>query len=457
MLLITLYIIIAIGATFIFIMHLKNIGISISTTFHVVYLVYYFIIPPVMLWMLDYTDMLSLHIIRFDFIANTTIEQRYLSFLLAAIGYVFFLLIFHAKIFPKKTETLSIGEDFYETKGLYNTLSNAGWVFAMIGIISFCVVIFELGGVSSMLAIAGSLRGYNVDISGNFSAIGAMCLQMTGFLFGAAICLISCRKKKKNISLWLAVVLFFLVLYLLYNQGRSPIVFFSVCVLYAYLKKKGIKESRIIAVFFVLAVAVILGSGSLRATLRSVSSGQVVELSLIDNIESTLSDLSYPYANTLNAMYFTEKYGFRFFKDYLLWIPEILPSRLLSLIGIQLPEAQTMTEIVSYEYSKGFTYLGGVPVDFLTSGYFQGGVLGAIVNSMIVLCLLRKMERIIDSLPKECSSIKFWMCCTITLAVVINLDPCKLPLSYLYLFILIFILRKQAIRMRLYRRIFRLM
>lgn len=455
MLLTLLYIIIAIIATNIFLMHLKNRGISVSTTFHVVYLAYYFIIPPIMLILLDYTNLLSLHIIRFDFIANTSERARYLSLLLSVIGYFLFLFVFRRNILSKKAKLSSIDERIYETNGLYSVLCKTGKIFSVIGIVSFCIVIYELGGVTAMLTIAGSLRGYNVDISGNFSAVGAMCLAMTGFLFGATICLISCRKKKR-IGLWLAVDVFFLSLYLLYNQGRSPIVFFAVCVLYAYLKRKGVKETRIIGFFFGVALAVILGSGTLRAMLRSVSSGQVVELSLIDNIESTLSDLSYPYANILNAMDFVKKYGYRYFKDYLLWIPEILPSRLLSMIGISLPETQTMTGIVSYEYSKGLPYLGGVPVDFLTSGYFQGGLLGLILNSVFVLCLLRKLDAIMESFPKECASIKFWTCCTIALAVGINLDPCKLPLSYLYLFILIFVLRKQAIRMGLYRRTFRL-
>lgn len=455
MLLTLIYIIIAIIAICLFMIHLKNRGISVSTTFHIVYLVYYFVIPPIMLLLLDYTNLLSLHIIRFGFIANTTVGARYLSLLLAVIGYVIFLFVFQKNIFSKKTKLSSIDERIYETSGLYSILFRTGKIFSIIGIISFCVVIYELGGVSGMLAIAGSLRGYNVDISENFSAAGAMCLAMTGFLFGAAICLISCRKKRKP-GIWLAVVVLFLVLYLLYNQGRSPIVFFSVCVLYAYLKRKGVKEKRIIGIFFGVALIVFFGSGSLRAMLRSVSSGQVVDLSLIDNIESTLSDLSYPYANTLNVIGFVEKYGFRYFKDYLLWIPEILPSRLLSMIGIHLPETQTMTAIVSYEYSKGLSYLGGVPVDFLTSGYFQGGVLGLVLNSLLVMYLLRKMDEIVASFPKECSAIKFWICCTITLAVGINLDPCKLPLSYLYLFILVFILRKQAIRMGLYKRTFRL-
>ena len=248
----------------------------------------------------------------------------------------------------------------------------------------------------------------------------------------------------------------FLVFYLLYNQARAPIVFFSVCVLYAYLKRRGVGETKVIGLFLVVAIAVIMGSGSLRAMLRSVSSGQMVEISMIDNIESILNDLSYPYANTLNAVGFTEKYGFRYFKDYLLWIPELLPSRLFSMIGIHLPETQTMTDIVSYEYSRGLTHFGGVPVDFLTSGYFQGGVFGLVLNSLLVLYLLKKLDEIIESFPKECAAIKFWICCTITLSVGINLDPCKLPLSYLYLFILVFILRKQAIRMGLYKRAFRL-
>lgn len=455
MLLIILYIVAAITASFFFFNHLNKKGISISTTFHIVYLGYYFYIPPLMLFLLDYTKVLNLNIINFGFIESTTIGQRYLSFLIALIGYAFFLFVFRSRIFLKKVS--AIDESRYETKGLYKTLYNTGRVFAVIGIASFSIVIIELGGISAMLTIAGSLRGYNIDISDHFSSIGAMCLPLNGFLFGSAICLIACLKKKRNASYWLTIDLFFLALFLLYNQGRSPIVFFLICILYAYLKRKSIKESRIIMIFFFAAMLVIFGSGSMRAMLRAVSSGQIVELTLMDNIESTLNDFSYPYANTLNATYFTEKYGFRIFKDYLLWIPEILPSRILSLIGIHLPETKTMTSIVSYEFSKGAAYLGGTPVDFLTAGFFQGGLIGLIGSCMIVLTLLRKMENIIEVFPKECSAIKFWTCCTITLASVINMDPCKLPLSYLYLFILVFILRKQAIRMGAYRCTFQLM
>lgn len=451
MLLIVFYIIVAIIATLIFLIHLKNRGISISITFHALFLIYYFVIPPLMLLLLNYTDWLHMNIIRFNFIAHTTEKQRYLSLLLAIIGYVIFIFVFRTNIFTKRAKTESADEQLYETQGLYTTLYKAGRLFAIIGIICFGVVIYELGGISAMLGIAGNLRGYNVDKSEYFSSIGAICLSMSGFIYSAAICLLSCLKKKRNVTIWLAVVLIFLLLYLLYNQGRGPIVLFTLCILYAFLKRKDIKDSRIISVFLIIAVFVFLSSGSLRTILRSVSSGQTTEVTLIENIESTLNDLSYPYANTLNVTHFIEKYGFRFFKDYVLWVPELLPSRLFSEIGIQLPEIQTMTSIVSYEYSRGAKNLGGVPVDFLTSGFFQGGILGLIGNSIIILCLLRKLESIVEAFPKECSAIKFWICATITWSAVISMDPCKLPLAYLHLFILIFVMRKQAIRMKRYK------
>jgi len=449
MALIGLYIIAALIATVLFFKHLRNAGITVSTTFHVVYIAYYLYVPPLVLYLLD-KNLLSRHVMRFDFIASTDFFARWFAFILAAIGYIVFLIVFRNKVFIKKKQ-YEIYLDDIQRHLFYNNLFNVGKAFTIIGVLCIVFVMRELGGYSQMILIAASLRGYNVDVSTFYSPFGAMCLSMSAFIFGASICNFSCLKYVKGASIWLVINLIFTLIYILYNQGRSPLVFFSACLIYGYLKNKSIKESRIILIFMCCIVLVVIGSGSLRAILRGVSAQETEAVSLIDNISSSLSDLSYPYANTLKSTVFTTEYGYRFFKDYYLWFIDLLPSRLFSMVGINIGDIETMTSIVSFEYSGGKEYLGGVPVDFITSGYFQGGVIGLILNCLIVLSLLKFIESFVESLPTSCSSIKFWYCTSITMATILSMDPCKMPLMYLYLFILLFVLREKSIRLGIYR------
>ena len=98
----------------------------------------------------------------------------------------------------------------------------------------------------------------------------------------------------------------------------------------------------------------------------------------------------------------------------------------------------------------GKAYLGGVPVDLITSGYMQAGVIGVIVNSCIILFFIRWLDGITKALPSNCSAIRFWCCCTITTATILSMDLCKLPLAYAYVFILIFLLREKLLQVGSY-------
>lgn len=450
MLIIIVYILIAFSAGFVFFKHLRVEGISVSTTFHIFYLLYYFIVPPVVLYLIEYTSVLSVYIRRFQFIAQADDYKRWLALALAVIGYIIFLAFFYKHIFCKRTHNRMSAGDTLQVQEFNKSLFSIGKAFSVVGIISMLVVIIDLGGVSNMISIAADLRGYNVEKTGFFSAIGAMCLTLAPFFFGGAVCMFSCLRTKRAALAWFIVDVVFIILYLLFDQGRGPIIFFVTCIVYACLKKKNVKESRIIGIFIVAAVIIVLTSGSLRSILRAVSGGGVEAVSFSDNIDSIVNDLSYPYGNTLYVTDIVDQNGYRYFSDYYLWVIELMPSRLLSVFGINIGTVHTLTDITSFFWSQGKEYLGGVPVDIITSGYMQAGVIGVMLNSCVVLLFIKWLDGITKALPGNCSAIRFWCCCTITSATVLSMDLCKLPLAYLYMFILVVLLRESLLQVGLY-------
>ena len=450
MLIIIVYILIAVSAGLVFFKHLRADGISVSTTFHIYYLLYYFVVPPVVLYLIEYTSVLSVNVRRFQFIAQADDCRRWLALALAVIGYIIFLGFFYKRIFCKRTFRRMGTKTALQVYTLNKSVFSIGRAFSIIGIICMLVVIVDLGGVSNMISIAADLRGYNVGKDGIFSGIGAMCLTLSPFLFGGAVCMLSCLKAKRTAWAWFIADVWFIILYLLFDQGRGPIIFFVACIIYACLKNNNVKESRIIGIFIVAVIVLVLTSGSLRSILRAVSGGEVEAVSFSDNIDSIMNDLSYPYGNTLYATDIVHQKGYRNFSDYYLWVVELMPSQLLSTFGINIGSINTMTDVTSFFWSEGKAYLGGVPVDLITSGYMQAGVIGVIVNSCIILFFIRWLDGITKALPSNCSAIRFWCCCTITTATILSMDLCKLPLAYAYVFILIFLLREKLLQVGSY-------
>lgn len=451
MLIIVVYLLIASAAAVLFFRHLRVVGISISTTFHAYYLLYYFIIPPIALFLIDYTSILSPYVKRFQLIAQADDGKRWLALFFSIVGYLIYLAFFYKRIFSRKTDIRINIKNSIPHRKFKRSLFSMGIVFSVIGILCMLVVIADLGGVSSMLSVAADLRGYNVGKEGFFSGIGAMCLTLVPFIFGGAVCMLSCVKARRDAWIWLAADVVFIVLYLLFDQGRGPIIFFTVCVLYAYLKNKKMKESHVIGIFVVIVIFLILFSGSFRSLLRSISGGMAEDISFIDNINSIVNDFTYPYGNTLYATDIASKNGYRYFSDYYLWVVELLPSQILSSIGINLESITTLTDITSYFWSGGSKYLGGVPVDFITSGYMQAGIIGFVINSCVALLILKWLDSIISSLPYDCSAIRFWYCCTVTTATILSLDFCKLPLTYLYMYVFAFLLRNTLLHNGLHK------
>jgi hypothetical protein len=177
--------------------------------------------------------------------------------------------------------------------------------------------------------------------------------------------------------------------FLVFNSGRGTIIFFLLPFIIAYLIKKN--KNIVLPMLIIFTLAVVTAE-VFDVILYQMSYGAVdlvqTNISILSNIISALNDLSFPYANMLMVNNMNELHGFRYGADYFVWIINLLPSRALDVIGISIPQLESLNQNTSlYHYLLDPTASGGVPTDFITFGMRQLSLAGLAINT-VLYCFL---------------------------------------------------------------------
>lgn len=316
---------------------------------------------------------------------------------IVSFGLLFFILSYKIqskKFFPSTDLTLSPIEN-------EKIVSIFGIGMLIIGGTSLIMLFMELGGIGNAISTGSRIRTY-LDKTEYLSPAGSMFKTMSAMIKGATYCMLTSFLLKKNFrNLGLFIISFTLTVgYLLFDSGRSGVVFVMCIMIFGYCR---LKNKRIIIPLIALALFVFLFADAIEYLVdstRGVSFDGFIG-SIFGKrafLRSFLLEFTFPFSNILSVDSMNGIYGYRFFYDYISWVSVLLPQRLLNMLGLEIREVSTITAQVS-EYYLELGNGGGTPVDFLTLGIRQVPILGILFNVIlysIVGRLLIWMSKLLD-------------------------------------------------------------
>lgn len=368
---------------------IKKEGFNCINVFILIYTTFYIVTPLVFIIFEGKRDTSTLYNIALGSISNENI----LFNCIICIILLGFLIFMYNQYKPKtrSKKKLDINNIQKDNIKIYKKLNLIADLLFIIGSISIIIIIISVGGIKSYLALGSATRGAVSRATEFISSEALPLITLSQIILVSPYIYFYLMKtdNKKIIKYKLIGSLFFAILYLFYNQGRAPLILFLIPFL---LVSKFIKRTKLIGliILFILCFPLL---EYLNGIFLYLSYG-VYRTESRDIISTFLLEYSYPFSNFALKNELVNINGFRMGIDYILWIINIIPSSILKFVGIYKGNYQLVGNINTNSYSviTGYAVSGGIPVDFLTFNYYQGGYIILIFSIVIVALLLKKVD-----------------------------------------------------------------
>jgi len=256
----------------------------------------------------------------------------------------------------------------------YKSIMFWTWFTFIIGGLCFLLYARSIGGFSQLLSYAETFRSHATDKTQYFSGrsfilvIPSKLITVSPYLF---LLYISYIRRNTVVYLLFAASIILTTLFYLADAGKAGLLVYGLSFLVPLLSYK-FKHKWMVTIF--LGVAFIGIANYLDALFLYMATGYF-NLEASGKILDTLYPYSYPLSNVLNLDGIINISGIRYCQDFVTGVLNIIP-------GINFP---TTTEPISifyggYDWQAG----GGVPIDIITFGYLELGLLGvAIVGAIL--------------------------------------------------------------------------
>lgn len=145
-------------------------------------------------------------------------------------------------------------------------------------------------------------------------------------------------------------------------------------------------------------------------------------------------EISFPSASFFGAL---DREDFRYFSDLVALPLHFLPQRILyGILGLETASDVNTRWFLGERKGEGDVGYG-IPVDFLTFGYMQAGVMGIAINGLITGYLLFLLSRLINSLPLFGVRSTLYAYCSVMVAAfsVAYADPAHIVRRNLHFFL----------------------
>lgn len=379
----------------------KNNGFNMMAMFMLTFTMFYLIVPFVQTFFKSYRNETSIFNFLFNEMSEESIFFNVLICLICLICIISSYQLTGKRNYKLKecNEKTSVSEK----RVLYKKLSFIVDIIFLISLLSIVLIIIEVGSIKSYLALGTLTRGIDKMPT---TVIRSSYLQLitlsTLILVPPYVYLYLYRINRKKVTKIKFVISFvFAILFLLYNQGRAPIILFVIPFIFSNKKisKKAIFKLLILFIFGLISLKY------LDAIFKYLSYGNFVLDDGGNYIEKFLGEFSYPFTNFSIRSDLIEYSGYRYFYDYIVWPFTMIPSSLLKLIGLNKELIISISSVNTNIYGSlvGISPTGGIPVDFLTFNYYQFGYISLFLSCFVVGVLLKKFDNIFryfsDNLP----------------------------------------------------------
>lgn len=374
--------------------------INATISFQVAFIIYYIIIPIFSLILIDVKENdLSGMLLRISGIDD--IDFIY-AFCFTVIFYVFFVMSYKVKfsreLKPRQIQsnkTVKLNERLKNSIELdnrvYKTAVFWGTSCLLLGLFAQYLIVDSLGGILNTAIMGDKLRAFGTNTNRYIPDNRLFALTLMPIVLAAPYFFMYAKRIKKSFSLnvLIGISLLSSILFFSLNAGRIAILVF---ILTFFLDFAFRKTKHPYTYIFMISIASLILLGFLDDLFFYLSYGFVKE-NTNSGIVSIVNEFAFPYLNLQNVISINEKFGFRLGLDFITWIVNIIPYRILQIFGLN--KLQTGYHFIT-EYYLGENAGGGIPTDLITFGMRQFGMLGTIITPLIFGRIIRYFDRIIE-------------------------------------------------------------
>lgn len=298
-------------------------------------------------------------------------------------GYLVFL--FTYKITSKINKgSKMLNVDIKEDPKKFNKIIKVTHIVFVVGLICNLYYYANMGGITSALSMAESLRG---DVKFNsiiytipFLSLARMLMPFITIASFMYLYFLSKGFKKYKLQFIISTIM--VALYVLFNAGKLYLILTIAS--YLLFITFG-KNKRIIMKMCVLALLALMVIEPLNDLFYSLEYGfNNSKPQSIKPFTNYFNEFIFPYSNLLHVKRFVDTSGLRWGYDYIAIFVDILPSSILSALGINEPLASHIHN--TYNYSGG-VWIAGTPTDLITLGYYQFREFGIFLICIIWGCI----------------------------------------------------------------------
>lgn len=408
---------------------IQSNGFNCCTTFLMIMVLFYIVIPLLYVLFQESRDVST----AFNILLSTrSLDDIAMNMLLASVLIAMLLFFYHCTV---KQGTILL----YRRFGKENTTDYQAWdkinrtaelkiermadITLILGGISIIMCITAVGGIGKYLALGSQARGLNKSLSDYISSSFLPLITLSNIILASPFLykyLLSVEKKRYFLKIKFWVSFCIAVIYLLYNQGRLPLLLFFVPFLLDLKIAKKAKIGTLIAVS-ILCIFVLEPLSNL---FIYFSYGRVVSTQSAGFLNTLLLEFTYPFANFVNRSELLNCIGMRWGIDYIQWPLTVLPSSILKLIGFSKSSIETIGSLNTNAYSTIVGGVGGgIPTDFFTFNYYQFGTVSLLLALPIIALVLKKIDsRISNVADNDATKILILRVCFLVISMVNNFD-----------------------------------
>ncbi|MCS0670397.1 hypothetical protein NX023_03960 [Cytobacillus firmus] len=331
-------------------------------------------------------------------------EEIFFNLLISSLCLLLIILSYHLR-FKSRVDNSNTCKQEQIDKGIKNNLyKKLIWItdiIFIVAVLSIILLIIETGSIKTYLALGALTRGLDKAPTAYIRSSYLQLVTLSVIILVTPYLYIYLYRfnKSKVIAIKFIISLIFAILFLLYNQGRAPLVIFFLPFLFT-IQKQGKKGFLGLTVMFGIGLFLL---NYLDRLFKFLAYGNFVVEEKTNVITMFLSEFSYPFTNFSLRNELIGYSGYRYMYDYLIWPFTMVPSSILELVGFNKESITSISNIntEAYGFFLGVTPSGGIPVDLLTFNFYQFGYISLIPICFIIGRILRKLDLIFNFFEKD--------------------------------------------------------
>lgn len=366
----------------------NNINIFILT-----FTLFYLLVPFVQTYFKNDRDDTT----HFTMILNLVSDDvLFYNFLISFSCLLIIVITYHIKFRTsnKSSNTRKVNEPVrIYSERLYIKLNIITDLLFLISALSIFLLIWELGSIKKYLSFGSLTRGIDKDPTQYIRPSFLQLVTVSVIILVTPYLYLYLYKIKRSRFLLIKFLISFLlsVLYLLYNQGRAPLLLFFLPFIFTIIKR----NKKALIALTILTFTAIVSLNYLDTLFKIIAFGNSSIERSTNFITLFLKEFSYPFTNFVFRNELVSISGYRYMVDFVIWPLTMIPNSLLQFVGFDKGFLISLTSIntSSYGIFIGQYPPGFIPVDFLTFNFYQLGYISLIFNCIIVGVILKYIDR----------------------------------------------------------------